>query len=115
MRGLIQRPNTDWLSNFFSDFDQFDSTGPWNLEGNTYVAYFDVPGFRKDDIELTLDQEYLKLSGMSERHGYTRRLSKTVTIPQKIDVDNITATVADGILEVRLPKSEKDLRTIKVN
>jgi HSP20 family protein len=33
-----------------------------------------------------------------------------VTLPTRVDADKIDATLADGVLTVRIPKSERDQR-----
>ncbi len=87
---------------------------------DSYIARVEIPGVRKDDIEVTLRGRRLIIRGKKQReereegeglirveryHGEFRRI---VTLPSEVDADNASATYKDGVLEIRLPKIEKE-------
>ena len=84
--------------------------------GESLMVVADVPGLKEKDIEVSLDNDVLTLSG--ERRpdvpdGYTvhrqerrpARVSRQLTLPVKVNVDALSAEIKDGILTVKLPKA----------
>jgi HSP20 family molecular chaperone IbpA len=102
-------------------FDPFRGVYP-NLQGgfgfeiaridNGYKVELPVPGFRPEDIEVTLEDRVLTIVGKSERRNFTR----TLVIPEEIDADTIAANTENGLLALELhvhPKAQP--RKIAVN
>jgi len=89
-------------------------------EDDEFVVTVDVPGYESDDLELRLTGETLAISGTRERteevggedETYLRRerkaqsFSRQIRLPEPVDKDAVQASVNNGILTVRLPKSE---------
>lgn len=85
-------------------------------EDERFVLRADVPGVRREDIEITMEDGNLTLRGKretesrDERSGYrrTERVSgvflRRFTLPDTADEGAITARCADGVLEVFIPK-----------
>lgn len=82
------------------------------------VAVVELPGMRKEDIELSLHDGMLTISG--ERKEETRDGEKTarterfigkfrrsVSLPTRVDANKVNATYKDGVLTVTLPKAEE--------
>lgn len=84
--------------------------------GEAYLVEVELPGVRRDDIEIDLSGTALSISGQveeKERRGLlrhrTRRVgqfSYRVVLPQDVDGDRVQADLADGVLTVRVPKVE---------
>ena len=82
-----------------------------------YTITAEVPGLAEKDIELSLEDNALTLSGekRSEREEgeggrrYTERsygrFSRTIPFPTEIDADKVQATCRNGVLTVTLPKN----------
>jgi HSP20 family protein len=87
---------------------------------NAFLATVDLPGLKKEDIEISLDEGVLTLSGErkleleegDENKSYRRiersygAFSRSFTLPQGVDLAKVEATFADGVLKLTLPKSE---------
>lgn len=85
---------------------------------NVYVRA-ELPGMRKEDIDLSLHEGSLSISGerKSEEHGqeaemyraerFFGRFQRTVTLPTPVATDKVKAQYKDGILTVTLPKAEE--------
>ncbi len=84
--------------------------------GAALVLYAEVPGLKESDIKIEIAQDVLSLSGERKQdapEGYAvhRRerapvkFARSLALPCKVDVDKSTATVADGILTLTLPKT----------
>ena len=94
-------------------------TNVWEDEGK-YVASFDLPGVKKEDVKLEVQDRSLSLTatrkdarpGSDKVFTYTRRLS----LPRTVATDKIEAQLEAGVLTLTLPKVEAaQPRTIAVN
>jgi HSP20 family protein len=85
---------------------------------NVYVKA-EVPGMKKEDINLSLHDGSLSISGERKSETshegtetlrterYYGRFQRTVTLPTPVAVDKVKAQYKDGILTVTLPKAEE--------
>jgi len=74
-----------------------------------------MPGVKKEDISVNIDNGSLTLSGLRTipRDGATDweefgdvEFQRAFSVPQTIDVNKVQAELKDGILALHLPKSE---------
>lgn len=80
------------------------------------VLKADLPGLDKDDVEIEIKDGVLTVSGErrteheDSSNGYHRveraygRFSRSLSLPQGIDADQVQADFDKGVLEVRIPK-----------
>lgn len=85
---------------------------------NVYVRA-ELPGMKKEDIDLSLHAETLSISGerkSEETHKdaevyrserFFGRFQRTVSLPTAVDANKVKAQYKDGILTVTLPKAEE--------
>lgn len=78
----------------------------------------ELPGLSREEIDLRVENGVLTLSGERRRdaalsEGTRRRLERVhgtftrrFTLPPSVDAGKIEASHRDGVLEIRLPKSE---------
>src|SRR5205814_8774931 len=82
------------------------------------VAVVELPGMRKEDIEISLRDGMLTISGerksqtsngeKAERtERYVGKFRRSITLPTRVNASKISATYRDGILTVTLPKAEE--------
>lgn len=82
------------------------------------VALVELPGMRKEDIEISLHDGMLTISGerkSEQKEGETAERSerfvgkfrRSITLPTRVDATKVSATYKDGILSVTLPKAEE--------
>jgi HSP20 family protein len=82
------------------------------------VAVVELPGMRKEEIEISLHDGTLTISGERKREStngekaerterYVGVLRRSITLPTRVDANKVSATYADGILTVTLPKAEE--------
>ncbi|KAJ3334329.1 hypothetical protein HDU76_000022 [Blyttiomyces sp. JEL0837] len=98
----------------------------------SYVIHTDVPGINKDEVNITIKDDVLTISGerksvyedkddKKQRHIVERRFgkfSRSVRLPQDVNVDEVTAKMENGVLELTIGKKkvvENDVRKISVN
>ena len=82
------------------------------------VAVVEVPGMRKEDIDISLHDGMLTIAGErtsvandgGENAERTERFSgkfrRSISLPARVDAGKVSATYKDGILTVTLPKAE---------
>ncbi len=119
---LLNRIEEAQEEGFFSTFIPEVNT----REGEyAYHIELDLPGIKKEDIEITTEDNILTISGErklkdeAQEEDYYRvesvygKFSRSFTLPEKIDVENIHAESADGVLEVVIPKLKEEDRQPK--
>ncbi|GGC52607.1 Hsp20/alpha crystallin family protein [Hoyosella rhizosphaerae] len=89
-----------------------------------YKIDADLPGVKKDDVSVEFHDGVLTISGeVNEKehtgvvHRRTRRTGRfnyQLSLPGEIDTDAVTAHLADGVLTVTLPKSDKHSTVQKI-
>ncbi len=134
---------SNWIDDLFN-VDAFPSTFTNNLTPefsvpkvnvretkDDYFVDMAVPGMKKTDFNIDLDNELLTISAEAKEENensedtFTRRefgyksFKRTFTLPESIDESKIKAKYEDGILSIQLPKREdakpKPARTIKIS
>lgn len=89
-------------------------------ENDDQVTLFvDLPGMKKEDVNLTLENNVLTISGerkFEEEHSnenYHRiersygQFTRSFTLNQNVRMDEVEANFEDGVLVVNLPKEEE--------
>jgi HSP20 family protein len=88
-------------------------------EEGRFVLRADVPGVKPDDIEVTMENGLLTITGSreetqrEEKDGYRRvervsgRFFRRFTLPDTADSEGISAKCTNGVLEVVIPKHER--------
>jgi HSP20 family protein len=89
------------------------------------VAIVELPGMRKEDIEISLQDGMLTIGGerKSDEGGngngngngenatrterFTGKFRRSITLPTRVDANKVNATYKDGLLTVTLPKAEE--------
>ncbi len=94
-------------------------------EGNELVLKADLPGITKDEVEINVTDNVLTLTGEKkkeekvERENYFRyershgSFCRRFHLPDGIDTEKIKAHYKEGVLEVRLPKTEESKQKTK--
>jgi HSP20 family protein len=82
------------------------------------IVKAEVPGIDKKDINITVSDGMLTIEGekkheKKEDNGQYHRVERrygtffrTMQIPDEVEADKVDATYKDGVLKIRLPKSE---------
>lgn len=84
---------------------------------DAYVIEAELPGVKEKDVNIELVGNELTISGEikeRERKGVLRRQTRRtgrfeyhVTVPNQVNSEQIDAKLVDGVLTIRVPKSER--------
>ena len=94
---------------------------------NSYELDIDLPGFKKDEISVQLDNGYLSISASKgldkdeenkngkyiRRERYAGAMNRTFYVGDNLTQQDIQAKFEDGILKISVPK--KDVQQIEQN
>ena len=117
MEQPVAREDGDWI-------------GENNEEGQLTVDVYQTPddiiiksiiaGVKPDDLDVSITQDMITIRGKREESHrvekdnyfyqelYWGTFSRSILLPQEIDVDESEAGVKDGILTIKLPKRDKE-------
>lgn len=91
---------------------------PKNFTDKTY--FFEVPGFSKEDINITVDKNNLTISSEKTQNtelGYELEpFKKTYWLPEQYDLNKLEATFNNGVLKIKIPikQSETNIKRIEI-
>lgn len=71
------------------------------------VVQLDVPGFEKENLSITYNNQYLTIYGELKNEYTTREINKSYHIGTSVDIDNAKAELNNGLLKVVLPKTKE--------
>jgi HSP20 family protein len=95
--------------------------------GSSLILAAEVPGLSDKDVEVTLNQDVLSMTGerkVTAPEGYSAhrqerapiKFARSFALPSKVNPERVSATVKDGVLIVKLEKATEALpRQVKVN
>ncbi len=107
----LTTPSTSFYEGWEPTLDVFE-------DKDRVIVKAELPGMRKEDIAVSLDNNTLTISGerkheeektdketyRSER--YFGRFQRSITLSHPVEAKGIQASYKDGVLSVSLPKSE---------
>ena len=100
------------------------STGEWcpsvdiSETEQEFLIKAELPGLNKEDVKVNMKDNVLTLQGSRKQesetkaHHYHRiersygNFLRSFTLPENIDTNKLKANFNDGILEIKIPKSE---------
>ena len=98
------------------------------LGDNSVVMTAELPGLSADDVDLSVREDTLTVSGKreeapeSDNAGWLRRerrhgsFSRTVELPFRVDPDRVQARFENGLLEIEMQRPDEDRpRKIAIN
>ncbi len=82
--------------------------------GDSFFVDADMPGVKREDVEVTLEKNVLRIAAERKAPGEERtywhnergfgRIERTVALPETVDPDSIEAELRDGVLHIKLQK-----------
>jgi HSP20 family protein len=114
-----------WADTRVAELEEISPSFDIYEEGNELVFKADIPGVKKEDLKVDVTGNYLTITGDKkkeekiERKNYYRfershgLFSRRFELPVGTDTNKVKAHYEDGVLEVRLPKTEEALKNSK--
>lgn len=132
----IIRKNNSLLPSFFGNLeneffnderlDRFSNIAVNIKErDDDFMIEMAVPGYKKEDLNLEVDGNKLIVSAEvssevnDSGENYSRReftygsFTRSFTLPREVDVDKISASSNDGVLNISIPKPESKKKKVK--
>lgn len=91
-----------------------------------YHIEVELPGIKKDEVDVKVDGNVLTISGertlrdevkeedYHKVESFYGQFSRSFTLPERVDIENIHAESVDGLLEVVIPKLHIDTSSKKI-
>lgn len=122
------------FDNLFNHFFRAEEVPMWRAPAsiweadNTFHIEVDAPGVAKEDVELTFDKGALQIglerkapagerTSWHNERGYGK-ISRSVSLPETVDPNTITAELTNGVLHVtitKLPEAQPKKIDVKVS
>jgi HSP20 family protein len=126
-RDVFGKRFSDIMDEFFSDAvatrqNTFAPSIDISETDKQYMIDVEVPGMKKDDIDLNIENNTLTISGerkfekKEDNKQYHRveshygSFSRSFTLPDNVKVDSISASYNNGILNITVDKSEQQMK-----
>lgn len=111
--------NRNWNESYADD-DRLPATNVKENK-NEFLIELSVPGVDKDNFNIEIEKDMLKISAKKETKSEEKdndekvlrqefsyySFSRTFIIPENVDIANIQAKQQNGILKISLPKLDK--------
>ena len=109
---VFNTPQQFWLGGGWPTVDLFE-------DRDKLVVKVEVPGMKKEDIDISLHDGVLAISGerkMEEKYDkaethrserFVGRFHRALSLPVAVQADKTNATYQDGVLTITLPKAEE--------
>lgn len=120
----------DRMSRQFDDVSHMwegeESFGSWGREtemavdlaerDDEYVVTADLPGFDREDVSVNVTDRTLRIEAEREeetdesdeqyirQERHQRSVTRSVRLPGKVDIEDVSGTMTNGVLTVTLPK-----------
>ena len=106
----------------FRDFPKLGELSPTVdifEEGNDLVVKAELPGIKKEDLNVTLTENRITISGEKkqekkvEKKDYHRiessygSFTRSFRLPENVNGDKAKSSFKDGMLDIRIPKTEE--------
>jgi len=108
----------DFAKDLFSDMDysyNYEYLYPIkNEETGEYSFEFDVPGIKKEDLKVSMDDSKLYIVGEKKgSRGY--KYNKKLTLPKNLDTSTCDVRLEDGILNISFKQKDSvEARQIEI-
>jgi HSP20 family protein len=110
------------LRDFLGDYPKLGEISPSVdifEEGNDLVLKAELPGIKKDDLNVTITENRITISGEKKQEKKIEKkdyhwmessygsFTRSFRLPENVNGDAAKASFKEGILEIRVPKTEE--------
>jgi len=88
-------------------------------EGDDVVVKAELPGMKKEDIDVSLTKDTISISGEKKKEEKVEKkdyyslersygsFKRSFSLPSEVQTEKASAKFKDGVLEIRIPKTEE--------
>jgi HSP20 family protein len=115
--------NDGFTRNFANASEKFVPAVNVSETGDAFNIEFAVPGYKKEDIQITLENDVLTVSSEisqeneeETKENYSRReffrasFKRSFSVPESVDAERIDASYEQGVLKIQLPKRKEVIK-----
>ena len=124
-QAVVSQPLFRLFDTFFNDAGEDLATRTWTPPvdiqetDDAYRILAELPGMTKDDIQITMENNVLRLSGErkfekdTKQENYHRiertygAFSRSFALPTQVSSDKVEAKFENGVLSIVVPKAEQ--------
>ena len=111
MRDILNLPTINTVDSFIPKVNTRESDEAYHIE-------IELPGMSKEDITIEVDKGLLSITGKREYRNELKeedyykiesnygKFYRSFTLPEDVDVEKISASSNNGVLDVTVPKAE---------
>ncbi|MCL2648079.1 MAG: Hsp20/alpha crystallin family protein [Phycisphaerales bacterium] len=123
---VLDREFNRMLNRFWGSAEVPATLAPYAVDvhedADRFYVDAEMPGFRKEDIEITLEEGVLTIRGSRKDEGEEKkegerlplhmerrwsRFERSFTLPTAVNENSVKATLEEGILKITLDKREE--------
>ena len=103
-------------ANYWEDVDKLSMPIEVADKGKEFDIRAELPGVKKEDLDIDIEKDFLKINAKKfdetkeENQNYKHsefsygEYSRTIQLPQEIDIDKTEAKLEHGVLKIIAPK-----------
>lgn len=119
------------FDSYFPDANYWENTEKLSMpieltdKGTEFDIKAELPGIKKEDLDIDIEENYLKIN--AKKYDETKEedknfkhsefsygeFSRTIQLPEEIDINKTEAKLEHGILKIVAPKMHKEKEQIK--
>jgi len=108
-----------WPSLGMPEFEGLSPSVDIYEKGDDVIVKAELPGMKKEDIDLTLTENTLTLSGEKKKEERVEKkdyqkfersyssFTRSFHLPKEVQIEKVAAKFKDGVLEIKIPKTEE--------
>lgn len=110
-RDFPERQYSTTSSNVDQNASTTDSSPTTRSTTESFEVQLDVPGVDFSDLDLRLDESLKIVTVLGQRGG--RSFSRGIALEEDVDVQQISASLKNGVLTIRAPRAKAQEKTEK--
>lgn len=125
-RAMDNVMRSDWFGSRTTGSGAFPLINVFD-DGGDFVVVAELPGVKKEDLDIQVRGDTLRIQGkktiaydesasVHRRERAAGQFDRTLTLPDDIDTEKVSAEYRDGVLTLRLPRAASAKpRTVSIN
>ena len=117
---FFRRPRRSWWPRVRTpEWDEFSPSVDIFTEKDNVIVKAELPGMKKENIDVSITDHTMRISGEKKREKKTEKKDyyweessygsfvRSFQLPSEVQTDKASANFKDGVLEIKIPKTEE--------